>query len=182
MNEYFASAADVRRALGDLAEGADLMATADGREKSAAASRARLARMIGHEAEDAPDAAWEALAAWFAEAQIRDITDAAYLRLSRGDVLRTAPVSLVCRRLNYRFSLRMASLNDGYPCIATLTAGAYYIVAQVTDPLGVTSLVTSSVAVCGFEHHIRQIVGLGITDRTAIRPVFDHYAMAPLIA
>jgi len=25
-------------------------------------------------------------------------------------------------------------------------------------------------------------VGLGITDRTAIRPVFDHYVMAPLIA
>ena len=92
MNEYFAAAADVRRVLGDLPEGADLMATADGRDKSPAASRARLARMIGREANDASEAAWEALAAWFAEAQIRDITDAAHLRLSRGDVARAAPI------------------------------------------------------------------------------------------
>jgi probable H4MPT-linked C1 transfer pathway protein len=92
MNEYFAAAADVRRTLGDLPEDADLMATADGRDKSRAASQARLARMIGREAGDAPDAAWERLAAWFAEAQLRDICDAAFLRLSRGDVAREAPV------------------------------------------------------------------------------------------
>jgi probable H4MPT-linked C1 transfer pathway protein len=92
MNEYFAAAADVRRALGDLPADADLMPTADGREKTAAASRARLARMIGREAADAPDAAWERLAAWFAEAQLREICDAAHLRLSRGDVARDAPV------------------------------------------------------------------------------------------
>ena len=85
MNEYFASAADVRRVLGDLAS-AYLMATADGRDKSAAASRARLARMIGREAEEAPQAAWARLAGWFAEAQIRDICDAVHLRLSRGDL------------------------------------------------------------------------------------------------
>ncbi len=91
MNEYFAAAADVRRVLGDLADDADLMASADGREKTPSASRARLARMIGREAEDAPAAAWEGLAAWFAEAQIRDICDAAYLRLSRGDVAGAAP-------------------------------------------------------------------------------------------
>ena len=92
MNEYFACAADVRRVLGDLPEGADLMATADGRDKSAAASRARLARMIGREAADAPDAAWRRLAGWFAEAQLRDICDAGFLRLSRGDVEEGAPV------------------------------------------------------------------------------------------
>ncbi len=92
MNEYFAAAADVRRVLGDLAVDADLMATADGRDKSPAASRARLARMIGREATDAPDAAWEGLAAWFAEAQLRDICDAAFLRLSRGDIAAHAPV------------------------------------------------------------------------------------------
>ena len=92
MNEYFAAAADVRRVLGDLAPDADLMPTADGRGKTAAASRARLARMIGREAEEAPEAAWEGLAAWFAEAQLRDICDAAYLRASRGDLVRAAPV------------------------------------------------------------------------------------------
>ena len=92
MNEYFAAAADVRRVLGDLSDGADLMATADGRDKSAAASRARLARMIGREAAQAPDLAWRGLAGWFAEAQLRDICDAAFLRLSRGDVSEGAPV------------------------------------------------------------------------------------------
>jgi probable H4MPT-linked C1 transfer pathway protein len=92
MNEYFASAADLRRILGDLPEAVDLMATADGREKSIAASRARLARIIGRDANDAPEVAWEALAAWFAEAQVREICDAAYLRLSRGDLARSAVI------------------------------------------------------------------------------------------
>jgi probable H4MPT-linked C1 transfer pathway protein len=91
MNEYFASAADVRRVLGELDEAVDLMATADGRDKTPAASRARLARMIGREAEDAPAPAWTRLAAWFAEAQTRDICDAAFLRLSRGDLAEGAP-------------------------------------------------------------------------------------------
>jgi len=92
MNEYFASAADIRRILGDLPEGADLQETADGRPKTLEASRARLARMIGREARDAPPEAWAHLAAWFAESQLRDICDAAFLRLSRGDVARDAPV------------------------------------------------------------------------------------------
>ena len=92
MNEYFASSADVHRILGDLPEGADKMPTADGREKTVEASRARLARMIGHEADDADAPEWEALAAWFAEAQIRAIADAAFLRLSRSDVPISAPV------------------------------------------------------------------------------------------
>ena len=52
MNEYFASSADVHRILGDLPDGADKMATADGREKTVEASRARLARMIGREADE----------------------------------------------------------------------------------------------------------------------------------
>jgi probable H4MPT-linked C1 transfer pathway protein len=92
MNEYFASSADVHRALGDLPDGADRMETADGRDKSEAASRARLARMIGLEADDAAPQAWRSLAAWFAETQLRAVCDAAFLRLSRGDVREDAPV------------------------------------------------------------------------------------------
>jgi (4-(4-[2-(gamma-L-glutamylamino)ethyl]phenoxymethyl)furan-2-yl)methanamine synthase len=42
INENFATMADVHRILGDLLAGVDLMATADGREKSVPASRARL--------------------------------------------------------------------------------------------------------------------------------------------
>jgi (4-(4-[2-(gamma-L-glutamylamino)ethyl]phenoxymethyl)furan-2-yl)methanamine synthase len=92
MNEYFASCADVHRILGDLPEGADKMATADGREKTVEASRARLARMIGREADEAASTEWDALATWFAEAQIRAIADAALLRLSRHDMPIAAPV------------------------------------------------------------------------------------------
>lgn len=92
MNEWFATMADVHRILGQLPEGADVMDAADGREKTKAASRARLARMIGRDSGEADDAAWEALAQFFAEAQLRDIMDAAALVLSRGLVLASAPV------------------------------------------------------------------------------------------
>jgi probable H4MPT-linked C1 transfer pathway protein len=92
MNEYFASSADVHRILGDLPDGADKMSTADGRETTVEASRARLARMIGREADEGADSEWTGLAAWFAEAQLRQITDAALLRLSRNDVAVVAPV------------------------------------------------------------------------------------------
>ena len=52
MNEAFATTSDVYRILGDLAEEADLMATADGQPKTIEASRARLARQIGIDARD----------------------------------------------------------------------------------------------------------------------------------
>jgi len=92
MNEYFASSADVHRLLGALPEDADMMPAADEREKTIAGSRARLARMIGRELEDGAAGDWKALAAWFAEAQVRDIFDAAFLRLSVGDLDPAAPV------------------------------------------------------------------------------------------
>jgi probable H4MPT-linked C1 transfer pathway protein len=92
MNEYFASSADVHRILDDLPDGADKMTTADGRDKTVEASRARLARMIGREADEGTASEWDGLAAWFAETQIRQIADAASLRLSRNDVAFTAPV------------------------------------------------------------------------------------------
>jgi (4-(4-[2-(gamma-L-glutamylamino)ethyl]phenoxymethyl)furan-2-yl)methanamine synthase len=92
MNEYFASSGDIHRILGDLLDGADKMPTADGREKTVEASRARLARMVGREADEGADSEWIGLAAWFAEAQIRQISDAASLRLSRNDLPVAAPV------------------------------------------------------------------------------------------
>lgn len=84
MNEWFADMADVHRILGRLPEGADLMDPADGREKTVAASRARLARMIGRDASEADDTAWDRLAHFFAEAQARTMADAVALVLSRG--------------------------------------------------------------------------------------------------
>jgi probable H4MPT-linked C1 transfer pathway protein len=92
MNEWFADAADIHRILGALPESADMMETADGRDKTPAASRARLARMIGRDASEADEAAWRRLAQFFAEAQMRAIMDAAALVLSRGLVGEGAPV------------------------------------------------------------------------------------------
>jgi len=92
VNEHFATMADVYRILGDLPEDADQMTTADGRDKTPAASRARLARIVGRDAAELDDAAWAALAQWFAEAQIRTVADAAMLVLSRGCLPADAPV------------------------------------------------------------------------------------------
>ncbi len=90
--EHFATTADVYRILGELAEDADQMPTADGREKTVDASCARLARMIGRDASDADFAAWHRLAAWFAEMQMRLIGDDAMLVLSRACLPRSAPL------------------------------------------------------------------------------------------
>ena len=77
VNENFATMADVHRILGTLPADVDLMATADGREKTIDASRARLARMLGTDASDADDETWTLVARWFAESQTRAICDAA---------------------------------------------------------------------------------------------------------
>jgi probable H4MPT-linked C1 transfer pathway protein len=86
VNENFANMADVYRILGTLPADADQMPTADGREKTADGSRARLARMVGADAADRDDGAWNLLARWFAEAQTRAIVDAAMQVMSRGRV------------------------------------------------------------------------------------------------
>lgn len=108
--EYFASTADVYRILGELPEGADLLPSADGRDKTLGASAARLARMVGHDASDADPAAWRALAAWFAEAQLRLIADGAHLVLSRAGLAGDAPVigAGVGRHVVARLATRLA--------------------------------------------------------------------------
>ena len=92
VNENFATMADVYRILGTLPPDVDLMMTADGRAKTAEASCARLARMLGMDAADADDATWTRLAHWFAEAQTRAIADAAALVLSAGAPTAPCPV------------------------------------------------------------------------------------------
>jgi (4-(4-[2-(gamma-L-glutamylamino)ethyl]phenoxymethyl)furan-2-yl)methanamine synthase len=92
INENFATMADVHRILGTLPVGVDLMTTADGREKSIPASRARLARMLGCDATNADIKAWDLLARWFAEAQLRAIADAVMLVISSCIATSAAPV------------------------------------------------------------------------------------------
>jgi len=92
INENFATMADVYRILGRLPDGADQMTTADGRAKTIEAARARLARMVGCDVDDADAAAWRMLAQWFAERQIRTVVDAAMLVLSSVRVGVDAPL------------------------------------------------------------------------------------------
>ncbi|AWN39000.1 H4MPT-linked C1 transfer pathway protein [Methylobacterium radiodurans] len=86
MAETFAHAGDVHRILGDLAEAADQQHTGDLKGKSVPESETRLARMIGRDRQEASAAEWRALAAHFAEAQLRQLHDAAAALLSRPDL------------------------------------------------------------------------------------------------
>jgi probable H4MPT-linked C1 transfer pathway protein len=92
VHENFSTMADVHRILGSLPDGADQMASADGRAKTIVASQARLARIVGRDSDDADPSAWIALAQYFAEAQIRAITDGGMLVLSRGELPVSAPI------------------------------------------------------------------------------------------
>ena len=58
MNEWFATTADVYRLTGELDAAHDVHASADGGPKTEAASRVRIARMIGRDAREASDAEW----------------------------------------------------------------------------------------------------------------------------
>lgn len=92
MNEYFANMADVYRVLGLLDEAHDQHATADGRDKSAANSHARIARMLGMDAADASDIEWQMVAGWFMQSQMRRIEDAVRLVGSRQPASVASPV------------------------------------------------------------------------------------------
>ncbi|TFF27082.1 S-layer protein [Jiella endophytica] len=126
MNELFATMADVQRITGVLDEGDDLYPAADGEEKTLEASRRRLARMIGLDAEDGTDGAWEWLAHGFAEAQLRKVHDAVLLVLSREDISEDAPVVVagtgrpVLKRLAARLDRGVVDFPDLFDCPAEL--------------------------------------------------------------
>ena len=77
MAELFATAADVFRLTAALPVAADQHPTADGRGKSPAESRARLARMVGRDAASASDAVWDDLARQIAAAMMDEMAVAA---------------------------------------------------------------------------------------------------------
>jgi (4-(4-[2-(gamma-L-glutamylamino)ethyl]phenoxymethyl)furan-2-yl)methanamine synthase len=92
VDESFATIADVHRILGNIPPGRDTVPTVDGRPKSVDASRARLARLVGLDLADAAPAQWDALARFFATAQMRRIEDQIGLLASRGAFAEDAPV------------------------------------------------------------------------------------------
>jgi uncharacterized hydantoinase/oxoprolinase family protein len=73
MNEFFATTADVYRLAGELDPAHDQQPAADHGRKDEAATRQRLARMVGRDARDADDDAWLALAQHGATRQLEEI-------------------------------------------------------------------------------------------------------------
>jgi (4-(4-[2-(gamma-L-glutamylamino)ethyl]phenoxymethyl)furan-2-yl)methanamine synthase len=92
IGERFATMADVRRLSGDLSPEADALPTADGRSKSLEDTRARIARLVGRDAETGTPQQWDALARFFARAQMRRIEDAVALLASREPAALFAPI------------------------------------------------------------------------------------------
>lgn len=91
-NEFFATAADVHRLLGQLPDGADLHETADRRGKSVAESTARLARMLGLDAADGRPEEWHRVADHLARRQLERIRDGLDLVLSTTPLPDDAPL------------------------------------------------------------------------------------------
>ncbi len=80
--ELFATTADVYTLTGDLAQVDNMAETTDGAEKSVEASAKRVARMIGHDAQDAPLSSWRQLASTFKNIQINQIKQAVLNQLT----------------------------------------------------------------------------------------------------
>lgn len=73
MNEWFATTADIYRLTGELASHYDLHPSADQGPKTESASRTRLARMIGRDANEASSDEWRRFALHWRELQLREI-------------------------------------------------------------------------------------------------------------
>ncbi|CAN5874026.1 hydantoinase/oxoprolinase family protein [soil metagenome] len=73
MNEFFATSADVYRLTGELDSAHDLHPPADNAGKDLAATRQRLARMIGLDARDASDTDWLIFARAWRAAQVAEL-------------------------------------------------------------------------------------------------------------
>jgi probable H4MPT-linked C1 transfer pathway protein len=150
MNENFANAADLYRVLGRLPTGADQQATADGRDKTFAHSISRLARMVGREAGDLSTHQWLQLAQWFVEAQIRSLTDAAMLILSRTEIPANMPIVMagigdyIVTELARRIGRPLRHFSDGL----NVDPAAALLVRQCAPAVAVACLAQSASPAC----------------------------------
>jgi len=90
--EHFATTADIYRLTGDLQLQDDLADTADGAGKSFLESARRIARMIGHDVEDAGISAWIGLAHSFKSVQLARLQEATEAHFARVDFEGDAPL------------------------------------------------------------------------------------------
>ncbi|WP_250515650.1 hydantoinase/oxoprolinase family protein [Caballeronia sp. INDeC2] len=92
MNEWFATTADVYRLTGELWPEHDQHPSADNGPKTEAASRARIARMIGRDAADASDAEWRRFAQTWRHEQLRALEANLARVIARDAALAAAPI------------------------------------------------------------------------------------------
>lgn len=92
MNEWFATTADVYRLTGELWPEHDQHPSADNGPKTEAASRARIARMIGRDAADASDAEWRRFAQNWRHEQLRALETNLARVIARDAALAAAPI------------------------------------------------------------------------------------------
>ncbi len=90
--EHFATTADVYRLTGDLQLKDDVSDTADGASKSLFDSARRIARMIGHDVEDAEMSVWLGLAHCFKSLQLVRLQEAAEAHFARVTFANDAPL------------------------------------------------------------------------------------------
>lgn len=117
MNELFATTADVYRLTGDLPAEHDPHPPADGGAKTLAATRQRLARMIGMDAREAGNTAWRAFADAWREAQLAELEDnlrrVLEAHAARGGVAGAPLVAAGCGH----FLVRELAQRVGVPCL-----------------------------------------------------------------
>jgi probable H4MPT-linked C1 transfer pathway protein len=92
MNEWFATTADVYRLTGELWQAHDQHQSADNGPKTEAASRARIARVIGRDARDADEKEWREFAQSWRHAQMQILTANLARVLAAHLSLRNAPL------------------------------------------------------------------------------------------
>ncbi|HVL08744.1 MAG TPA: hydantoinase/oxoprolinase family protein [Burkholderiaceae bacterium] len=117
MNELFATTADVYRLTGELPAEHDPHPPADGGAKTLAATRQRLARMIGMDAREAGNTAWRAFADAWREAQLAELEDnlrrVLEVHAARGGVASAPLVAAGCGH----FLARELAQRVGVPCL-----------------------------------------------------------------
>lgn len=89
--EHFATTSDIYRVTGELAASNDMATTADGADKSVGASMRRLARMIGHDKEDAADADWTEFAHALRECHLKQLAKAINTVLNHAHIAPSTP-------------------------------------------------------------------------------------------
>ncbi len=147
INELFATSADVYRLTGELAPAHDQQPSADGAAKTLAASRQRLARMVGLDARDASDADWLALARAWRAAQVAEL---------RGQLARVidqhglGPQATLITAGCGDFLAPLLRAGDARPAAAAVATEAAAAMAMAA----MAAAVAETAGVTGWEHYL----------------------------